>query len=147
MTTSVLFTLGTRGSPLALAQANEARRLLADAHGWEIERVELQVIRTSGDRIQDRPLAEAGGKGLFTREIDAALLAGAIDAAVHSAKDLPSLSPEGVTIAAFLPREDARDALICGRTSNPRSCAATSRLGCARPSRGQSGQPCSRWPA
>jgi hydroxymethylbilane synthase len=112
MTASVLITLGTRGSPLALAQANEARRLLAQAHGWEIERIALQVIRTSGDRIQDRPLAEAGGKGLFSKEIDAALLAGAIDAAVHSAKDLPSLAPEGVTIAAFLPREDVRDALV-----------------------------------
>ena len=65
MTASVLFTLGTRGSRLALEQANEARRLLAAAHGWEIERIALQVIRTSGDRIQDRPLAEAGGKGLF----------------------------------------------------------------------------------
>src|SRR5271170_2339591 len=112
MTASVLFTLGTRGSPLALAQANEARRLLAEAHGWEIERIALQVIRTSGDRIQDRPLSEAGGKGLFTKEIDAALLAGAIDAAVHSAKDLPSLSTDGVTIAAFLAREDVRDALV-----------------------------------
>jgi len=112
MTASVLFTLGTRGSPLALAQANEARRLLAEAHGWEIERIALQVIRTSGDRIQDRPLAEAGGKGLFTKEIDAALLAGAIDAAVHSAKDLPSLAPAGVAIAAALAREDVRDALV-----------------------------------
>ena len=112
MTASVLFTLGTRGSPLALAQANEARRLLAAAQGWEIERIALHVIRTSGDAIQDRPLAEAGGKGLFTKEIDAALIAGAIDAAVHSAKDLPSLSPEGVTIAACLPREDVRDALV-----------------------------------
>jgi len=104
--------IGTRGSPLALAQANEARRLLAAAHGWEIERIALQVIRTSGDRIQDRPLAEAGGKGLFTKEIDAALLAGAIDAAVHSAKDLPSLAPAGVAIAATLAREDVRDALV-----------------------------------
>jgi hydroxymethylbilane synthase len=112
MTASVLFTLGTRGSPLALAQANEARRLLAEAHGWETERIAIHVIRTSGDRIQDRPLAEAGGKGLFTKEIDAALLAGAIDAAVHSAKDLPSLSTDGVAIAAFLAREDVRDALV-----------------------------------
>ena len=112
MTQSALFTLGTRGSPLALAQANEARRLLAQAHGWEIERIALQIIRTSGDRIQDRPLAEAGGKGLFTKEIDAALLAGAIDAAVHSAKDLPSLTPAGVAIAAALAREDVRDALV-----------------------------------
>ncbi len=107
-----LFTLGTRGSPLALIQANEARRRLAEAQGWEIESIALKVIRTSGDAIQDRPLAEAGGKGLFTREIDAALLAGAIDAAVHSAKDLPSLMPDGVVIAAYLPREDVRDALI-----------------------------------
>jgi hydroxymethylbilane synthase len=112
MARSVLFTLGTRGSPLALAQANEARRRLAEAHGWEIDRLALQIIRTSGDAIQDRPLAEAGGKGLFTKEIDAALLAGAIDAAVHSAKDLPSLAPDSVAIAACLPREDVRDALI-----------------------------------
>ncbi len=112
MTAPALFTLGTRGSPLALAQANEARRRLAEAHGWEIERIALQVIRTTGDRIQDRPLAEVGGKGLFTKEIDAALIAGAIDAAVHSAKDLPSIMPDGVAIAAYLPREDVRDALV-----------------------------------
>jgi hydroxymethylbilane synthase len=112
MTASLLFTLGTRGSPLALAQANEARRRLAEAQGWEIERIALQVIRTTGDRIQDRPLADVGGKGLFTKEIDAALLAGAIDAAVHSAKDLPSVMPDGVAIGAYLPREDVRDALI-----------------------------------
>jgi hydroxymethylbilane synthase len=112
MTSAALFTLGTRGSPLALAQANEARRRLAAAHGWEIERIALQVIRTTGDRIQGRPLADVGGKGLFTKEIDAALLAGAIDAAAHSAKDLPSIMPDGVAIAAYLPREDVRDALI-----------------------------------
>ena len=112
MTALALFKLGTRGSPLALAQANEARRRLAEAHGWEIERIALQVIRTTGDRIQDRPLAEAGGKGVFTKEIDAALIAGAIDAAVHSAKDLPSTMPHGVAIGAYLPREDVRDALI-----------------------------------
>ena len=112
MTPSALFRLGTRGSPLALAQANEARRRLAEAHGWVIEQIALQVIRTSGDKIQDRPLAEAGGKGLFTKEIDAALLVGAIDAAVHSAKDLPSLVPDGVVIGACLPREDVRDALV-----------------------------------
>jgi len=110
--TAPLFTLGTRGSPLALAQAKEARRLLAAAHGWEIERIALQVIRTTGDRIQDRSLADVGGKGLFTKEIDAALLAGAIDAAAHSAKDLPSIMPDSVAIAAYLPREDVRDALI-----------------------------------
>jgi hydroxymethylbilane synthase len=106
------FVLGTRGSPLALAQAEEARRRLAQANGWEPQRIELRIIRTSGDAIQDRPLAEAGGKGLFTREIDVALIDGAIDAAVHSAKDVPALSPAGVAIAGFLPREDVRDALI-----------------------------------
>jgi hydroxymethylbilane synthase len=112
MARSVLFTLGARGSPLALAQANEARRRLAEAHGWEIERIAVRAIRTTGDAIQDRPLAEAGGRGLFTKEIDAALLAGTIDAAVHSAKDAPSLMPDGVVIGACLPREDARDALV-----------------------------------
>ncbi len=106
------FTLGTRGSPLALAQARETRRRLAEALGWDPEAIALTIIRTSGDVIQDRPLAEAGGKGLFTKEIDAALLAGTIDAAVHSAKDLPTLMPEGVAIAGFLPREDPRDALV-----------------------------------
>src|SRR5215469_712986 len=103
MTRSVLFALGARGSALALAQANEARRRLAEAHGWEIERIALKVIRTTGDAIQDRPLAEAGGKGLFTK---------GIDAAVHSAKDLPSLMPHGVAIGACLPREDVRDVLV-----------------------------------
>jgi len=112
MTSPALFTLGTRGSPLALTQANETRRRLSAAHGWDVEQIVLRIIRTSGDAIQDRPLAEAGGKGLFTKEIDAALLAGEIDAAVHSAKDLPTLVPDGVALAGFLPREDVRDALI-----------------------------------
>ena len=112
MTSSVILTLGARGSPLAFAQANEARRRLGEARGWDIEQIALKVIRTSGDAIQDRPLADAGGKGLFTKEIDAELVAGVIDAAVHSAKDLPSLLPDGVIIGAYLPREDVRDALI-----------------------------------
>jgi hydroxymethylbilane synthase len=112
MSPSPQFVLGTRGSPLALAQANETRRRLAEAHGWREEQVELRIIRTSGDAIQDRPLADSGGKGLFTKEIDVALIAGEIDFAVHSAKDLPTLMPEGVALAGFLPREDVRDALI-----------------------------------
>jgi hydroxymethylbilane synthase len=112
VTSSIIFTLGARGSPLALAQADEARRRLAEAQGWDVEQIALKVIRTSGDAIQDRPLADAGGKGLFTKEIDAALIAGVIDAAVHSAKDLPSFLPDGAIIGAFLPREDVRDALI-----------------------------------
>ncbi|HKN29081.1 MAG TPA: hydroxymethylbilane synthase [Roseiarcus sp.] len=111
-TSSLRFILGTRGSRLALAQADETRRRLSEAHGWEADRIEFRIIRTSGDTIQDRPLAESGGKGLFTKEIDAALLNGEIDGAVHSAKDLPTLLPEGVALAGFLPREDVRDALI-----------------------------------
>jgi hydroxymethylbilane synthase len=110
--TAQIFTLGTRGSPLAIAQAEETCHRLTQALGWEPGRVALKIIRTTGDLIQDRPLADVGGKGLFTKEIDAALLAGEIDAAVHSAKDLQSLMPEGVAIAGFLPREDPRDALI-----------------------------------
>ncbi|WP_460449756.1 hydroxymethylbilane synthase [Alsobacter sp. SYSU BS001988] len=104
--------IGTRGSPLALWQAREVRARILAAHGWPEEAVELVVIKTSGDMIQDRALAQAGGKGLFTKEIDAAMLAGEIHLAVHSAKDLPTFFPEGVTIAGYLPREDVRDALI-----------------------------------
>ena len=104
--------IGTRGSPLALAQANEVRARLAAAHGVDPERIALEIIRTSGDMIRDRPLAEAGGKGLFTKEIEEALVAGTIDLAVHSAKDLPTVLPAGLIIAAVLAREDARDVFI-----------------------------------
>ena len=131
MGSGVLFTLGARGSPLALAQAREARRLLALAHGWDEQNVAIRVIRTSGDLIRDRPLAEAGGKGLFTKEIDAALLAGQIDAAVHSAKDLPTRLPEGVAIAGCLEREDARDALISSIADSILSLPHGARLGTA----------------
>jgi hydroxymethylbilane synthase len=104
--------LGTRGSPLALAQARMVREALARAHGFAPERIELSVIRTSGDRIQDRPLAEVGGKGLFTKEIEEALSAGAIDLAVHSSKDMPTVLPAGLVLSAFLEREDPRDVFI-----------------------------------
>jgi len=104
--------IGTRGSPLALAQAREAQARLSVAHAWPVEQLPLAVIRTTGDAIQDRPLSEAGGKGLFTRELDIALLEGTIDVAVHSAKDLPTALPESVLIAGCLPREDVRDAFI-----------------------------------
>jgi hydroxymethylbilane synthase len=104
--------IGTRGSPLALAQAREVRRSLASAHGCAETEFEIVVIQTSGDMIQDRALSESGGKGLFTKEIDAAMLRGEIDAAVHSSKDLPTLLPDGVAIAGYLAREDPRDALI-----------------------------------
>ena len=131
MTVSPMLVLGTRGSPLALAQAEETRRRLAEALGWAVERITLKVIRTSGDTIQDRPLAEAGGKGLFTREIDIALVAGEIDGAVHSAKDLPTLLPDGVALAGFLPREDVRDALISAAASSIESLPRGASLGAA----------------
>ena len=104
--------IGTRASPLALAQAHETQSRLIIAHGWEATRLRLDPIKTTGDQIQDRALSEAGGKGLFTKELDIALLAGAIDLAVHSAKDLPTALPDGVVIAGYLPREDVRDAFI-----------------------------------
>ena len=107
--------IGTRGSPLALAQAQEVRRRLMAAHGWDEAAVEIRTFKTSGDRIQDRSLAEAGGKGLFTKEIEEALLSGEVDLAVHSMKDMPTELPAGLVIAALLPREDVRDAFISTR--------------------------------
>ncbi len=109
--------IGTRGSPLALTQAEMVRRALAAAHRLDPSCIAVQVIRTTGDRIQDRPLSEAGGKGLFTKEIEEALLAGEIDLAVHSSKDLPTVLPDGLMLAACMPREDVRDAFI-GRGVN-----------------------------
>lgn len=106
--------IGTRGSPLALAQAQETRDRLAAAHP-ELARegaIEIVAIKTTGDRIQDRTLMEAGGKGLFTKEIEEALAAGAIDLAVHSMKDVPTWLPDGLEIACLLPREDPRDAFF-----------------------------------
>ena len=131
MASAILFTLGTRGSPLALAQALETRRRLAAAHGWDEARVAIAVIRTSGDLIQDRPLAEAGGKGLFTKEIDSALLDGRVDFAVHSAKDLPTALPDGVALAGFLPREDPRDALVSALADSIAGLPHGARLGAA----------------
>ncbi|WP_092496724.1 hydroxymethylbilane synthase [Faunimonas pinastri] len=106
--------IGTRGSALALWQANAVRDALMQAHGLPEEALEIVVIRTSGDRIQDRALLEAGGKGLFTKEIEEALLSGAIDLAVHSAKDMPTFLPDGLTLGGYLPRADVRDAFISG---------------------------------
>src|SRR5262245_41765445 len=105
--------IGTRGSPLALAQAREVEARLAAVHGAGSYACDIKVIRTSGDRIQDRPLSEAGGsKGFFTKEIEEALLAAEIDIAVHSMKDMPTLLPPGLAIACYLPRQDVRDAFI-----------------------------------
>jgi hydroxymethylbilane synthase len=113
---SPLLRLGTRGSKLALTQTGLVRDALAAAHPALAASgaVEVVVIRTTGDAIQDRPLSEAGGKGLFVKEIEEALLSRRIDAAVHSMKDMPTAQPPGLSIAAFLPREDARDVLIAG---------------------------------
>ena len=110
--------IGTRGSPLALAQANMVRAQLAAVHGVAEGQIELKVIRTTGDAITDRPLAEVGGKGLFTKEIEEALLGGAIDLAVHSAKDMPTVLPDGLAIVAVLPREDPRDVFISRQAGN-----------------------------
>ena len=104
--------IGTRGSPLALVQAHETRDRLVAAHGLNPADIEIVVISVTGDQIRDRPLAEIGGKGLFTKEIEEALLAGNIHMAVHSMKDLPAVLPDGLVIAAVLPREDARDAFL-----------------------------------
>jgi hydroxymethylbilane synthase len=106
------YRIGTRGSLLALAQTRQLRALLAQAHGVGEEHFAIEIIRTSGDQIQDRPLSEAGGKGLFTKELDLTLIEGAIDFAVHSSKDLPTYLPAAVVIAGYLPREDVRDAWI-----------------------------------
>ncbi|CTQ46019.1 hydroxymethylbilane synthase [Roseibium aggregatum] len=104
--------IGTRGSALALAQAHETRDRLMTAHDLAEDAFEIVVIKTSGDRIQDRPLSEVGGKGLFTKEIEEALLDGRIDLAVHSSKDMPTVLPDGLALTAFLPREDVRDAFL-----------------------------------
>jgi hydroxymethylbilane synthase len=104
--------IGTRGSALALAQAHETRERLMAAHGLAEDAFEIVVIKTSGDKIQDRPLSEVGGKGLFTKEIEEALLDGRIDLAVHSSKDMPTVLPDGLALTAYLPREDVRDAFL-----------------------------------
>ncbi|MDA7949531.1 MAG: hydroxymethylbilane synthase [Hyphomicrobiaceae bacterium] len=109
--------IGTRGSPLALWQAEEVRSKLAAAHELEIAEIEICTFKTSGDRIQDKALREFGGKGLFTKEIEEALLAGDIDMAVHSFKDMPTVLPDGLDIACVLPREDVRDAFLSPTSS------------------------------
>jgi hydroxymethylbilane synthase len=107
--------IGTRGSPLALWQAEDVRQRLRAAHGLPADLVRLSIITTSGDRIQDKPLREFGGKGLFTKEIDEALLDGRVDLAVHSMKDLPTTLSPGLRIACVLPREDVRDAFVSNK--------------------------------
>jgi len=109
--------IGTRGSPLALAQAYETRARLAEAFDLTYEAFEIVVIKTTGDDAaliaKDKPLKELGGKGLFTKEIEEQLLDGSIDIAVHSMKDMPTLQPKGLLLETYLPREDVRDAFVC----------------------------------
>ncbi|MBT3788794.1 MAG: hydroxymethylbilane synthase [Alphaproteobacteria bacterium] len=110
--------IGTRGSPLALAQAHETRDLLIAAHDdLGIDDVEIVVISTKGDRVLDRALSEIGGKGLFTEEIETGLADGSIDIAVHSMKDMPTELPDGLIIPCLLPREDVRDVFISNKAS------------------------------
>jgi len=123
--------IGSRGSPLALVQAREVQKRLAIACGLAPDAIGIKIIRTTGDTIQDRPLADAGGKGLFTKEIEEALLAGTIDMAVHSSKDMPTILPEGLVLSAFLPREDPRDALVSREGKNLRALPARAFVGTA----------------
>lgn len=104
--------IGTRGSPLALAQARETRARLSAAFDLTDDCFEIVVIKTTGDRVLDRPLGDIGGKGLFTKEIEDALLSGSIDLAVHSMKDMPVEQPVGLVVDVYLPREDVRDAFV-----------------------------------
>jgi hydroxymethylbilane synthase len=109
---AIRFRLGSRGSPLALVQARMTRDALAAAHGWAADAIEIVPVKTTGDKVQDRALAEIGGKALWTKELDRALLAGDIHAAVHSMKDVETIRPATIAIAAMLPRADVRDRLI-----------------------------------
>lgn len=125
--------IGTRGSPLALAQAHETRARLMAAHDLPEDAVQIVVIKVTGDQILDRALKDIGGKGLFTREIEEALLDGGIDIAVHSSKDMPTVQPAGLVLDCFLPREDVRDGFLsqgAGRLADlaPGSVVGTSSL-------------------
>lgn len=127
--------IGTRGSPLALVQARTVRSRLAAAIGVKEDTIELVVIRTTGDIIQDRTLAEEGGKGLFTKEIEEALLGQRIDLAVHSAKDMPTILPEGLMLAACLEREDPRDVFISRKARTLAELPRGASLGTTSPRR------------
>ncbi len=136
----VRFRLGTRGSPLALTQAGMVRDALCTAHSWSVDAIETVVIRTTGDRVQDRALAEIGGKALWTKELDRALLAGEIDAAVHSMKDVETVRPPAIRIAAMLPRADVRDRLIGVETIEKAGFSAQKRRTCRSFSSGRTEQ-------
>jgi hydroxymethylbilane synthase len=123
--------IGTRGSPLALVQARTVRERLAAALGRPADTIELKIIRTTGDTIIDRPLAEEGGKGLFTKEIEEALMRGDIDLAVHSAKDMPTFLPKGLILAACLEREDPRDVFISAKAKTIAALPQGAKVGTA----------------
>ena len=124
--------IGTRGSELALAQAHEVKQRLMAAHDHLSENmIEIMVMSTKGDRILDRPLSEIGGKGLFTEEIETALLGGEIDIAVHSLKDMPTMLPDGLELVCYLEREDVRDAFISGKGRSLQDMPAGSTIGSA----------------
>jgi hydroxymethylbilane synthase len=133
MTPPLPLRLGTRGSPLARRQAELAAAALraASAELGAEGAIETVVIRTTGDRVRDRPLAEIGGKGLFCKELEAALLDRRIDLAAHSVKDLPTWLPEGLILAAVLPRDDPRDALIAGGVASIAGLPPEARVGTA----------------
>lgn len=129
-------TIGTRGSPLALAQAREFQAALASANpSLDADSIEITVIRTGADKEPERPISELGGKGLFVKEIEDALLAGRIDIAVHSVKDLPGILPEGLGLACVLPREDPRDAFISRVAGNIEELAQGATVGTSSPRR------------
>jgi len=132
---TVSLRIGTRGSPLAMVQARTVRSRLAAATGVKEDTIELVVIRTTGDIIQDRTLAEEGGKGLFTKEIEEALLGQRIDLAVHSAKDMPTILPEGLILAACLEREDPRDVFISRKARMLAELPRNASLGTTSPRR------------
>ncbi|HJT07027.1 MAG TPA: hydroxymethylbilane synthase, partial [Stellaceae bacterium] len=129
--------IGTRGSALALAQAAELRQRLAQAHAELAapDAIETVTIKTTGDRVADRSLAMLGGKGLFTKELEEALIAGSIDCAVHSAKDLPSQLPAGLILACHLPREDPRDAFFSLKAASLAELPAGAVVGTSSPRR------------
>lgn len=133
MADAPILRLGTRQSPLAMVQAEEARRRLCDAQSWPLEAIELVPVRASGDKVQDRPLADIGGKALWTKELDQWLVEGRIDGAVHSMKDVETIRPDNIVIGAVLPRADRRDVLV-GATSIA-AISQGARLGTSAPRR------------
>lgn len=127
--TTPFLRIGTRGSPLALAQANLVARLLSERHGVQVEDIAIRIITTTGDRLTDRPLSEAGGKGLFSKEIEAAIEAGEVDLGVHSSKDMATALPEGLVLSTFLQREDVRDGFVSLKYASLAEMPAGAKLG------------------